>query len=67
MPIAIHWFCPVYGWKLKVNGSSRENPGQAGGGFVVRDSSGLVVLAESKYFRQTTSLVAEALALLNGL
>ena len=67
VPIAIHWFCPVSGLKLNVDGSSRGNPGQAGGGFVVRDSSGWVILAESKYFGHATSLEAEALALLNGL
>ena len=66
-PMAVFWQKPNCLWKLNVDGSSMGNPAYAGGGIVVRDATGSLVLLQSLYFGHATSLFAEAMALLRGL
>ena len=65
----------LVGWRAKeaglltlnTDGCSKGNPGLSGGGGILRDSLGTPLLAFSVYFGETSSLRAEALALLTGL
>ena len=51
-----------------MNGSSLGNPGPSGGGFIVRNDTGWVILAGSVFFgSQETSFSVELQALLIGL
>nr|XP_027109308.1 uncharacterized protein LOC113729183 [Coffea arabica] len=52
---------------LNTNGCSKGNPGVGGGGGVLRDSTGLPLIAFLAYFGETTCLRAGARALLIGL
>nr|XP_027118775.1 uncharacterized protein LOC113736018 [Coffea arabica] len=52
---------------LNTDGCAKGNPGVGGGGGVLRDSTGLPLIAFSAYLGETTSLRAEARALLIGL
>ncbi|XP_027169370.1 uncharacterized protein LOC113769087 [Coffea eugenioides] len=54
------------GFKLNTNGCSRGNPGRAGGGGVLRDDEGKLLLAFSTFFGSCTSIQAEAQTLLFG-
>ncbi|XP_027102724.1 uncharacterized protein [Coffea arabica] len=49
---------------LNTDGCAKGNPGVGGGGGVLRDSTGLPLIAFSAYLGETTSLHAEARALL---
>nr|XP_027093583.1 uncharacterized protein LOC113713984 [Coffea arabica] len=51
---------------LNTDGCSKGNPGMSGGGGILRDSNGQVLVAFSVYLGVNTSLRAEALALLMG-
>ena len=52
--------------KLNTDGSSRGNPGRPGGGGVLRDGEGKLLLAFSTFVGSCTSIQAEARALLFG-
>ncbi|XP_027118292.2 uncharacterized protein [Coffea arabica] len=52
---------------LNTDGCAKGNPRVGGGGGVLRDSTGLPLIAFSAYLGETTSLRAEARALLIGL
>ncbi|XP_071918841.1 uncharacterized protein [Coffea arabica] len=52
---------------LNTDGCSKGNPGVGGGGGVLRDSTGMPLVAFSAFFGETTCLRAETLALLIGL
>ncbi|XP_071939931.1 uncharacterized protein [Coffea arabica] len=52
---------------LNTDGCSKGNPGASGGGGVLRDSNGQVLVGYSAYLGVNTSLRADALALLPGL
>ena len=54
-------------WLLMVDGAARGNPGDAGCGAVIVDSSGAVVKELSRYLGHTTNNVAEYEGLLMGL
>ena len=52
--------------KLNTDGCSRGNPGRSGGGGLIRDRNGQVILAFSCYFGEMPNLQAEVKALLHG-
>ena len=52
--------------KLNTDGCSKENPSTSGGGGILRDGGGRLLLAFSCHFGQATSLQAEVRALLYG-
>ena len=54
-------------WLLAVDGAARGNPGPAGCGAVIYDSSGAVIRELSKYLGHATNNVAEYQGLLMGL
>ena len=59
---------PPDGWiLLNVDGAAKENPGEAGGGSVVRNARGDWVLGFCCYLGVCSSLRVELLALLYGL
>lgn len=63
----IAWTPPERGRvKLNVDGSSRGNPSESGGGGIIRDSRGNV-MAGAHYYGQATNTIAECRALLDGL
>ncbi|XP_042964616.1 uncharacterized protein LOC122298830 [Carya illinoinensis] len=65
---AIAWIKPNRGqYKLNVDGSSLRNPGLAGGGGVVRDHDGRVLVGFAIHYGQVSNNVAEGRALLDGL
>lgn len=65
--IAIKWFCPPWpSLKLNTDGASKAN-GESGGGGVIRDHLGNVILAFSHYYGFSNSIIAEAPALLDGM
>ena len=67
-PTPVKWTPPSLGWaKLNTDGSSRGNPGIAGGGGVIRDSFGVWVGGFSRAIGHTTSVQAELRALKDGL
>ncbi|XP_027098892.2 uncharacterized protein [Coffea arabica] len=55
------------GLVLNTDGCSKGNPGVGGGGGVLRDSTRMPLVAFLAFFRETTCLRAETLALLIGL
>ena len=52
---------------LSTDGGARGNPGPAGLGFVLKNSSGEIVLERGQYLGETTNNVAEYSALIEGL
>ena len=64
----VKWKRPNYNeLKLNVDGCSKGNPGSAGGGGVLRDHAGQMIMAFSAYFGFCSKNSAEALALKTGL
>ncbi|XP_077251044.1 uncharacterized protein LOC143890293 [Tasmannia lanceolata] len=64
----ILWKRPPKGTlKLNIDGASKGNPGEAGGGGVIRNEKSTVILAFSLYYEKGSNMVAETRALLNGL
>ena len=62
------WQKPPLGWyKLNSDGASMGNPGQAGGGGLIRDSQGQWVKGYMRKFGLATSVEAEFWALRDGL
>ncbi|XP_071920660.1 uncharacterized protein [Coffea arabica] len=51
---------------LNTDGCSKGNPGASGGGGLLRDSNGQLLVAFSAYLGEATSLRAEVLAMLKG-
>ncbi|CAK9166787.1 unnamed protein product [Ilex paraguariensis] len=59
---------PSYGiLKLNIDGASKGNPGRSGGGAILRNSDGQMVLAGSYFYGICTNMEAEIRALLNGI
>ncbi|XP_019052801.1 PREDICTED: uncharacterized protein LOC109114513 [Nelumbo nucifera] len=54
-------------FKLNVDGASRGNPGPCGGGGIIRDGRNGLISAFSNIYGSDSNLVAEAMALLDGL
>ena len=66
--IITRWVWPESNkYKLNADGCSRGNPGDSGGGSLLRDHSGHVLWAVSDFYGHNTNMVAEARALLQGL
>ena len=62
------WVCPHMGrYKLNSDGCCKGNPGEGGGGSILRDDTGQVVFACADYYANKTNSCAEAKALLQGL
>jgi len=58
--IQVRWIKPLRGWlKLNTDRASQGNPGKAGGGGVISDSSGKWVKGFSRSIRVATSVMAE--------
>ncbi|XP_042974708.1 uncharacterized protein LOC122306346 [Carya illinoinensis] len=53
--------------KLNVDGGARGNPGDAGGGGIIRDCSGSCIAGFAHHYGVTRNTVAECRALLDGL
>lgn len=53
--------------RLNTDGASRGNPGEAGGGGILRDSRGRVLIAFSFDFGVGTNMLAELRALMIGI
>lgn len=53
-------------FKLYVDGCSKGNTGRSGGGGILRDHCGLMVMAFSKFYGQGSNNVAGAKAILTG-
>ncbi|OIT07102.1 hypothetical protein A4A49_24098 [Nicotiana attenuata] len=53
--------------KMYVDGCSKGNPGSSGGGGIIRDHRGHMILAFADYFGLCSNNVAEAMAILQGL
>lgn len=67
-PLLILWRKPVRGrLKLNVDGGCCGNPRAAGGGGILWDSNGDVVVGFSHYYGQATNNIAECKAVLDGL
>ena len=52
---------------LHTDGGSRNNPGPAAWGFVIKDEKGDVLLERGEYIGETTNNVAEYMAVVKGL
>ncbi|XP_075082433.1 uncharacterized protein LOC142166835 [Nicotiana tabacum] len=64
----VTWQLPYEGWfKCNTDGASRDNPGPSSYGFFVRDHAGDLVFAKAKEIGETTNIVAEAKAIVEGL
>ncbi|KAK6138093.1 hypothetical protein DH2020_028157 [Rehmannia glutinosa] len=62
------WSKPDFGWvKVNTNGASRGNPGPAGCGGVLRDSSGSIIAGFSKFINHSSNVHAELMSILFGL
>ncbi|XP_070041418.1 uncharacterized protein LOC142169055 [Nicotiana tabacum] len=64
----VTWQLPYEGWfKCNTDGTSRGNPRPSSYGFCVRDHAGDLVFAKAKEIGETTNIVAEAKAIMEGL
>ncbi|XP_077217986.1 uncharacterized protein LOC143852487 [Tasmannia lanceolata] len=64
----IWWDRPMIGsLKLNIDGAAKGNPGESGGGGVMRDAKAKVIFAFAFFYGTSTNMVAEARALLDGL
>ncbi|KAK0598182.1 hypothetical protein LWI29_032329 [Acer saccharum] len=62
------WTKPPAGWiKLNCDGSCRGNPGNSGGGGVIRDCHGMAIAAFSSFFGNGTNNSAELKAIMEGI
>lgn len=62
----IRWISPPWpSFKLNSDGACKQN-GISGGGGVIRNFKGDIILAYSHYYGHTNSLIAEARAILDG-
>lgn len=66
--IPVRWSCPKTGaLKLNSDECTKGNPGQSGGGGVIRDENGFTKMAYGKSFGIQTNNIVEALSLEIGL
>lgn len=64
----VRWIAPPRPWaQLNTDGSSKDNPGHAGGGGLIRNDVGHLLVAYAKYCGLKISVEAKALAPLDGL
>lgn len=64
----VQWSPPPNGWlKCNTDGASRGNPGPSFAAFCLRDSNGNLVVATGVKLLDSTNLVAEAVAIREGL
>ncbi|KAL6178868.1 hypothetical protein ACLB2K_050385 [Fragaria x ananassa] len=64
----VRWEPPNPGWlKLNTDGASKGNPGLSGGGSILRDPNGNVIFLTFRGYGVQTALVAEFLALIDGI
>ncbi|KAL6183970.1 hypothetical protein ACLB2K_045378 [Fragaria x ananassa] len=64
----VRWEPPNPGWlKLNTDGASKGNPGLSGGGSILRDPNGNVIFQTFRGYGVQTALVAEFLALTDGI
>ncbi|TXG59223.1 hypothetical protein EZV62_013796 [Acer yangbiense] len=64
----ISWTKPPAGWiKLNCDGSCRGNPGNSGGGGVIRDCHGMAIAAFSSFFGNGMNNSAELKAIMEGI
>lgn len=64
----MRWIAPPRNWaKLNCEGSSRGNPGHSGGGDLLRDYKGEMILTYGNYYGISTSLYAVNKVLCDGL
>ncbi|KAH0748058.1 hypothetical protein KY290_027290 [Solanum tuberosum] len=64
----IKWREPLDNYlKLNTDGCSKGNPGEAGGGGILRDHQGNINMAFQTYFGNCSNNMAEGLAILRGL
>ena len=64
----VGWIKPLCGWiKLNCDGSCRGNPGNSGGGGIIRDCDGMAKAAFSSHFGNGTNNSAELKAILEGI
>ena len=63
----IRWITPIHGsLKLNTDGASKGNPGQSGGGAVLRNQWGQFVLSGSFYYGFCTNMEAELRELIDA-
>ncbi|PWA44555.1 hypothetical protein CTI12_AA523610 [Artemisia annua] len=66
--ILISWVAPPVSWVLlNTDGASRGNPGEAGGGGIMRDAQGYFIRAFTENYGICTVTRSEILALLRGI
>ena len=64
----ISWTPPPVGWyAMNTDGAARGSPGDAGGGVIIRNNSGMFISALTLNFGRCSAFRAEVLALLRGL
>ncbi|XP_058092655.1 uncharacterized protein LOC131239114 [Magnolia sinica] len=67
-PQLVIWRRPCSGWvNLNVDGSSRGNQGESGGGGVCRDSHGRFLFAFHRYYGNATNTITEAQVMVDGI
>ncbi|CAA7390788.1 unnamed protein product [Spirodela intermedia] len=65
---AVRWRLPPVGHlKLNVDGAARGNPGPAGGGDILQDHRGSIILTFSYFYNIQTNTAVEAMAIRDGL
>lgn len=68
IPKIVAWKKPIRGvFKLNMDGCSMRNPGEAGGGGVIRDAGGNSIVGFTRYYGVATNTLVEGCALLDGL
>ncbi|XP_042483836.1 uncharacterized protein LOC122064185 [Macadamia integrifolia] len=66
--LEVIWCKPPLAWsKIKIDGSSMENPGRAGGGVVIRDSNGKVIFSFKNFLGISMNYYAEFMSFLHGI
>ena len=66
--VAVAWQKPPTGWvKLNTDGSSFGNPGQSGGGGLLRDAEGRWIIGFARNYGNLNSIMAELWAFRDGL
>lgn len=66
--MSLKWTPTTLGFpKLNVDGCSLGNPGECGGGWVVRDTQGALIAGFSTFYGWETNTTAEVRALLDGI
>ncbi|WMV29180.1 hypothetical protein MTR67_022565 [Solanum verrucosum] len=64
----VRWLMPPVGWwKCNTDGASRGNPGPSAAAFCIRNSTGDLVGAKGVKIQDSTSIVAEAIVVREGL